>query len=110
MKVLYFENGPIAQVKTLPGERPEAELEELLGGETELRPLSRRLTMAVRRDGEAQGLPRRYAVTCMGRAPETVAGPVAVLAVGPGGVLRDMDRKLCADVPVLMCALDPEAG
>ena len=49
-------------------------------------------------------------MTCMGRAPETVAGPVAVLAVGPGGVLRDMDRKLCADVPVLMCALDPEAG
>ena len=57
MKVLYFENGPIAQVKTLPGERPEAELEELLGRGDRVRPLSRRLTMAVRRDGKARDSP-----------------------------------------------------
>ena len=55
MKVALFGAGDIG-LHQLPGEHPEGELEDLLGGETEMVPINRRLTLVTRRDGEAERL------------------------------------------------------
>ena len=48
MKIIVFEGGAPGRVAVIPGDAPEAELEELLGGETALTPLGRGLMLASR--------------------------------------------------------------
>ena len=60
MKIIRFRTGG-AGLYALPGEYPERELEELLGGEVEITPITRRLALAARRDGEEERLPALYA-------------------------------------------------
>ena len=80
MKVALFGAGDIG-LHQLPGEHPEGELEDLLGGETEMVPINRRLTLVTRRDGEAER-----------HEPAPIAGECAVVAVGAEGCLLDMGR------------------
>ena len=58
MKVALFGAGDIG-LHQLPGEHPEGELEDLLGGETEMVPINRRLTLVTRRGGRAPDHPVR---------------------------------------------------
>lgn len=81
MKVALFGAGDIG-LHQLPGEHPEGELEDLLGGETEMVPINRRLTLVTRRDGEAERLTIRYALHRLGHEPAPIAGECAVVAVG----------------------------
>ena len=64
----------------------------LLGGETEMVPINRRLTLVTRRDGEAERLTIRYALHRLGHEPAPIAGECAVVAVGAEGCLLDMGR------------------
>ena len=66
--------------------------EDLLGGETEMVPINRRLTLVTRRDGEAERLTIRYALHRLGHEPAPIAGECAVVAVGAEGCLLDMGR------------------
>ena len=91
MKVALFGAGDIG-LHQLPGEHPEGELEDLLGGETEMVPINRRLTLVTRRDGEAERLTIRYALHRLGHEPAPIAGECAVVAVGAEGCLLDMGR------------------
>ena len=91
MKVALFGAGDIG-LHQLPGEHPEGELEDLLGGETEMVPINRRLTLVTRRDGEAERLTIRYALHRLGHEPSPIAGECAVVAVGAEGCLLDMGR------------------
>ncbi len=90
MKVILYRDGRQAVCAKLPGEDPEMELTDLLGGETEMVPLNQCLTLVTLRDGEELKLPVRYTVCCLGREPRPIAGDCAVVAVKPDGCLRDV--------------------
>lgn len=92
MKIMLFQDGKPGVAEKLPGENPEAELADLLGGETEMTPLTERLLLVTRKDGEELELPVRYAVHGLGREPRRVAGDIAVVAVRPEGILRDVTK------------------
>ena len=91
MKVALFGAGDIGLYQ-LPGEHPERELAEMLGGETEMARIDRRLKLVTRRDGETERLTIRYAIHRLGHEPEPIAGECAVVAVGAEGCLLDMGR------------------
>ena len=88
MKVALFGAGDIG-LHQLPGEHPEGELEDLLGGETEMVPINRRLTLVTRR-GAVPTI--RSALHRLGHEPAPIAGECAVVAVGAEGCLLDMGR------------------
>ncbi len=90
MKIVLFRDGRPGVAAKLPGEDPEVELTDLLGGETEMTPLNERLTLAALKDGEEMGLPARYRVHRLGRASLSVAGDCAVIAVKQDGMYRDV--------------------
>ena len=96
MKIMLFRGGQRGEIARTPGEYPKAELEELLEGETEMTPISRRLTLVTRRDGEEKQLPIRFALHRLGREPEPIAGDCAVIATGADGCLRDI---VVRDIP-----------
>ena len=50
MKVMLYRDGRPGVVTRLPEEDPMADIAELLGGEVELTPLNRRLSLVVRKD------------------------------------------------------------
>lgn len=100
MELMLFRDGRPGVIVKVPGEGPEGELVELLGGETEMVPLNKRLTLVRRADGEALRLAIRYAVHRLGREPEPVAGDCAVVAVVPDGSLGDVKAH---DVPGIEC-------
>lgn len=90
MKIVLFRDGQPGLAATLPGEEPEVELCDLLGGETEMIPLNEHMTLVELKDGEKLGLPLRYEIHRLGREPEPVFGDCAVVAVKPDGMLRDV--------------------
>jgi len=90
MKIAVFQNGRSGRPYRLAEDAPETELEELLGGETEMVPINDRLKLVTRADGEAERLPIRYALHRLGRAAEPIAGDCAVVAVRPDGRLKEM--------------------
>ena len=91
MKVILYLDGEAGEMATLPGDCPELELEELIGGPTEMRPLAKtRLTLVCRQDGEACRLPIHFAVCELGREPVPVAGEFAVIRMDREGVIRDI--------------------
>lgn len=90
MKIIVFEGGAPGRAVVIPGDAPEAELGELLGGETALTPLGRGLMLAERGDEEKVHLPVRYGLHRLGRAVEPIAGDCAVVAASPMGELRDI--------------------
>lgn len=90
MKIGLFQGGTSGGMFVIQNDNPEADLEELLGGETEMIPLSGRLSLVVRRDAEARQLPIRYCNHDQWRAPQPIAGDCAVVAVGSNGCLRDL--------------------
>ena len=73
MKIMLFWDGQRGVVIKLPGARPLEEIGELLGG---------------------AGLPTRYELHRLGRAPEPVAGDCAVAASSVWSI-RDQHMKLC---------------
>ena len=91
MKGAWFGGGD-SGLYQLPGEHPERELAEMLGGETEMARIDRRLKLVTRRDGEAERLTIRYALHRLGHEPAPIAGECAVVAVGAEGCLLDMGR------------------
>lgn len=94
MKVILYRNGRAGELVTLLGEYPEMELEDLLGGATEMLPLSRPgLTLVRLRDGEEYQLPIRYTVHELGREPEPVAGDCAVIRMDREGRIHDARRE-----------------
>lgn len=91
MKIILYRDGKPGVIVSLPGENPEAELEELLGGETEMQPITKRLTLVTRSDAEEMQLPIRYSLDKLGEEPQPVAGDAAVVAVRPDGILTDVN-------------------
>ncbi len=79
MRILVYEGGEAGRMVSLPGESPMDELEELLGGEVDLVTLADGLELARRADGWTEALPCWYELRRLGRAPELIAGPCAVL-------------------------------
>ena len=88
MKVMLYRDGRPGVVTRLPEEDPMADIAELLGGEVELTPLNRRLSLVVRKD--TTGLPERYEIHRMDKAPEPVAGDCVVVARLPNLMLGTM--------------------
>lgn len=89
MRIILFQGGARGELVSLPGERPEAELAELLEGEAEMTHLSRRYILVTRKDGEENRLTIRYSLHRLGREPEPIAGDCAVVVASPEGHLRD---------------------
>lgn len=90
MKIILYRDGRPGTAVCLPGEYPEAELEELLGGETEMNSISARLKLVTAaEDGEARR-PARYRLDRLGQGPLLVAGDAAVIAVRPDGTITDV--------------------
>lgn len=92
MKIIRFRAG-VTGLYALPGECPERELEELLGGETEMVPIARRLALVVRRDGEEERLPILYTLHRLGREPAPIPGECAVVVTAPDGRLMDATHR-----------------
>ena len=90
MKIILYRDGQAGVVVSLPGEHPEAELEELLGGETEMRPINSRLSLVGRR--EQTGGPG-YILERLGQCPLEAEGDAAVIAVRPDGMITDITVK-----------------
>ena len=90
MKIVLFRDKKQGVVARLPGENPEVELADLLGGETEMIPLNERLSVVKLRDGEGMELPVRYRMHRLGKEPMPIAGDCAVVAVRLDGGLRDV--------------------
>ena len=93
MKIALYQGRGHGRLYALPGARPEEELEELLGGETEMMPINGKLTLVTRKDGEEEQLPILHTLHRLDREPEPIAGDCAVVAVGRGGQLRDMTEQ-----------------
>ena len=93
MKIIRFRAGGTG-LYALPGEYPELELEEMLGGEVEMAPITRRLALVVRRrdEGERQ-LPILYALHRLGREPAPIPGECAVVVTAPDGRLMDASHR-----------------
>ena len=92
MKIIRFRAGG-AGLYALPGEYPERELEELLGGETEMVPITRRLALVVRRDEEEKRLPILYALHRLDREPVPIPGECAVVVTAPDGRMSDASHR-----------------
>lgn len=90
MKIMLFRDGRLGAAAKLPGENPEVELSDLLGGETEMISLTERLVAVTLKDGKEMGLENRYAIHRLGRSPLPVYGDCAVVAVMPNGAYRDI--------------------
>lgn len=93
MKIVLFRDGQRGTAVTLPGEHPEAELEELLGGKISFWSFGKTLELAEREDSEEKQLPIRYALHRLGREPDPIAGDCAVVAVRPDGRIRDISLR-----------------
>jgi len=104
MKVVLFRDGRPGVAAALPGEAPETELSDLLGGEPDVTPLGMRLELLTLHDAERQQLPIRYSLHRIGRAAEPVAGDAVVVRVGADRNYRDADGN---DVEAANCYLRP---
>lgn len=104
MKVVLFRDGRPGVAAALPGEVPEAELADLLGGELDVTPLGTRLALLTLHEAERLQLPIRYVLHRLGRASEPVAGDAVVVRVGAGRNYRDADGN---DVEAANCYLRP---
>lgn len=93
MKIILYRDGRQAVCAKLPGENPEVELTDLLGGETEMVPLNKSLTLVTLQDGEELRLPVRYTLHRLGKEVRPIAGACAVVAVKPDGNLRDVTME-----------------
>lgn len=102
MKIGLFQGGKPGTMYAIPEDDPERELVELLGGETEMTPLTSKLSLVYRADGEEARLPIRYTQRENFREPEPIAGDCAVVAVKPGGCLRDIKGEELAEVRALI--------
>lgn len=89
MRVLLFEDGGSREV-ALPGEWPEEELEELLGGEIETEPLAEGLDLVRLADGWLEALPCRYELWRLDREAELIAGDCAVVRADQTGRWEDI--------------------
>lgn len=89
MRIILYRNGREGVIARLPGENVEQEMADLLGGETEMTPLNKRLTLVRLVKGEELRLPIRYKVEKLGYAPLIVAGDCAVLALDERGMVTD---------------------
>lgn len=92
MKIIRFRAGETG-LYALPGEYPERELEELLGGETEMVPITHRLALVARRDEGEKQLPILYALHRLGREPAPIPGECAVVVTAPDGRLIDASHQ-----------------
>ena len=90
MKIILYRDGAPGVAAKLPGDNADAELEELLGGETEAAALNGRLKLVSLLGGEEKRLPIRYVVHRLGRAPVPIAGPCAIIGIGVDGRVRDI--------------------
>lgn len=88
MRVGLFEGGGAGELVRLPGEWPEAELSELVGGEIAMRALCRGLKLVSA--AEAGRRVPAFELRLLGRAPELIHGPLAVVAEAAEGRLRDL--------------------
>lgn len=102
MKIGLFQAGRPGIMYAIAEDDPDGELAELLGGETEMAPITSRLSLVCRADGEEARLPIRYTRRESFREPEPVAGDCAVVAVKPGGCLRDLKGEELAQVRALI--------
>lgn len=93
MKILAFENGLPGRIENIPGENVRAELEELLGGETEWTRLTARLQLVVHKDGQKAALPMRYTKHKPGHVPELIYGNAAVVRVTQDGKAHNITKE-----------------
>ena len=93
MKIVLFRDGHRGVAARLPGENPEVELSDLLGGETEMVSLNDKLVAVVLKDGKEMGLENRHTIQRLGRGPLPVFGDCAVVAVKPDGKYRDVSLQ-----------------
>ena len=90
MKIVLFQAGRPGREYIMPGDKPEADLADMLGGAVELTTLNKRLEVITRVDGEKLRLPIHYAMHRIGRAVEPLAGDCAVVARTAAGQLTDI--------------------
>lgn len=90
MKIVLFRDGRPGVAAKLPGEEPEVELSDLLGGETKMTPLNAKLILVTLKDAGELGLGERYTVHRIGREPAPVIGDCAVVAMRPDCSIRDV--------------------
>ena len=98
MRLLFFEDGRPGRLESIPGENVRAELEELLGGEVEMKRLNSRLQLVVHKDGKKAALPMRYTRYKPGHLPEFIYGNAAVVRISPDGKAHDITKDDAEDV------------
>ena len=98
LRILLFEDGRPGEIMAINGENVQAELEELLGGEIEMKRLNNRLQLVVHKDGEKLDLPMRYTRHKPGHVPELIYGNAAVVRVGQDGQAHGITKKDAEEV------------
>jgi len=95
MKILVYRAGAPAGFKSLPGERPEAEIADLLGGDmsgNDIRKtfLAKGLCLYYKRDTAAKTLPRQYLLKRIGKGDRFITGDCVIAASRWNGTFRDV--------------------
>lgn len=91
MKIVLFRDGRPGVVAKLPGDNPNVELTDLLGGEIRMEAVSRNLAVVRLKNGEELGLPHCYNIRRLGRSMTPVYGDCALVALTIEGPYRDVN-------------------
>ena len=90
MKIVLYRDGRPGVVAKLPGDEPDIELSDLLGGETEITPVTGKLCVVHLCEGYEMGMPARYMMHVIGKAPRLIHGDCALVAMTIEGKYRDV--------------------
>lgn len=90
MKVVLYRDGRPGVAAKLPGDEPDIELSDLLGGETEITPVTSKLRVVHLCEGYGLDLPVRYMMHVIGKAPRLIRGDCALVALTMDGKYRDV--------------------
>lgn len=104
MKILLFRKGRIGETVSIPGNRPEEEIETALGGAMSMKPIRAGLVLVKLMDGERIGLRRNYCVRRPWVETEYVHGDCIVTAIDAEGRYIDITE---GDVRTAECAVIP---
>lgn len=93
MKIVLFRGGRRGVAAELPGDFPERELTDLLGGGITVDRLNERLALVRLGWGEREELPVRYTLHRLGYRPEEFEGDAVVIGLMPDSDFRDVDSN-----------------
>lgn len=99
MKIVLFRNGKRGVAAKLPGEDPDVELTDLLGGKLRMKALTSKLIAVTLKDAEELGLGHRYNLHVKEHTTP-VYGECAVVALNVDGTYRDLTLVETAAVEV----------